>query len=183
MSATSKPSAPRWKVRVLARYKMRRGWAGLFAGTRAGVLQTGGEDATRWRVLLDDGGWREATLIQARRGVFWVWLSLHLEDAVVFVSGRRQNVLEATVWRTAVKSDAWRRLNILAGAADGKPREVNPPPEPQAAPVLAPQPMAAALPAAMLGDSPLLARPRRARRARPAASPLSASPGEERHDV
>jgi hypothetical protein len=184
---SAKQPDPRWSLRVLARFRMRRGWFGLFAGTLAGVLQAQDDDPVHWRVLLDNGGWRKARLLEARRGMFWAWMSLELEDAVVFVSGKRENIVEATVWRTAVKSPLyWRRLNILLGAADGKSAEEpalaveplmrQPPPPPQL--------MGEPLPQSLVQND-LLARPRRPRRSRPAApvSPEFILPGEERHDV
>lgn len=108
-------------MRVLARYRMRGDWVGLFAGTRAGMLQAG-EDPSRWRVLLDHGGWRDATLVESRRGLLWVWVSLRLDERApgIYAGGKRLSTLQAIIWRTAVKGALWRRLRVLAGAADAR---------------------------------------------------------------
>lgn len=75
----------------------------------------------RWQVRLP-GGWRDAALVQQRRGL--AWLSLTLQPLPPGSMAFNDHNVTFTVWQPTLRSDDWRRLCLLAGAARRMPRTV-----------------------------------------------------------
>ncbi|EGP45166.1 hypothetical protein [Achromobacter insuavis] len=75
----------------------------------------------RWQVRLP-GGWRDAALVQQRRGL--AWLSLTLQPLPPGSMAFNDHNVTFTVWQPTLRSDDWRRLCLLAGAARQTPRTV-----------------------------------------------------------
>ncbi|WP_241069272.1 hypothetical protein [Achromobacter insuavis] len=75
----------------------------------------------RWQVRLP-GGWRDAALVQQRRGP--AWLSLTLQPLPPGSMAFNDHNVTFTVWQPTLRSDDWRRLCLLAGAARRTPRTV-----------------------------------------------------------
>lgn len=74
-----------------------------------------------WQVRLP-GGWRDAALVQQRRGP--AWLSLTLQPLPPGSMAFNDHNVTFTVWQPTLRSDDWRRLCLLAGAARQMPRTV-----------------------------------------------------------
>ena len=68
----------------------------------------------RWQVRLP-GGWRDAALVQQRRGP--AWLSLTLQPLPPGSMAFNDHHVTFTVWQRTLRPDCWRRLCLLAGAA------------------------------------------------------------------
>ncbi|GAB1578182.1 hypothetical protein BPNSA17_30150 [Bordetella petrii] len=66
----------------------------------------------RWQVRCA-GQWRHATLSGSWRGACWLDLRLRLEA----MPGSAVTNCRATVWRAGLSAPRWRRLCLLAGAA------------------------------------------------------------------
>ncbi|SAI73607.1 integral membrane protein [Bordetella ansorpii] len=79
-------------------------------GVRVGGLRAS-PDPAAWS-LLSESGWRGARLVECRRGLFWLSLSLCPDDTRTLP--RR---LCVTVWRPTLSPSAWRRLCIVSGRA------------------------------------------------------------------
>lgn len=75
----------------------------------------------RWQVRLP-GGWRDAALVQQRRGL--AWLSLTLQPLPPGSMAFNDHNVTFTVWQPTLRSDDWRRLCLLAGAARRTPPTV-----------------------------------------------------------
>ena len=75
----------------------------------------------RWQVRLP-GGWRDASLVQQRRGP--AWLSLTLQPLPSGSMAFNDHHVTFTVWQPTLRPDDWRRLCLLAGAARQTPRTV-----------------------------------------------------------
>lgn len=67
-----------------------------------------------WQVRLPDG-WRDATLVDQRRGPVWLTLTLQLmpSGSMAF----NDHHVTFTVWQRTLRPDCWRRLCLLAGAS------------------------------------------------------------------
>lgn len=67
-----------------------------------------------WQVRLP-GGWRDAALVDQRRGPAWLTLTLQLlpSRSMAF----NDHHVTFTVWQRTLRPDCWRRLCLLAGAA------------------------------------------------------------------
>lgn len=70
--------------------------------------------AACWQVRLPDG-WRDAALLDQRRGPAWLTLTLQLlpSGSMAF----NDHHVTFTVWQRTLRPDCWRRLCLLAGAA------------------------------------------------------------------
>ncbi|WP_238891125.1 hypothetical protein [Achromobacter insuavis] len=75
----------------------------------------------RWQVRMP-GGWRDAALVQQRRGL--AWLSLTLQPLPPGSMAFNDHNVTFTVWQPTLRSDDWRRLCLLAGAARRTPPTV-----------------------------------------------------------
>ena len=71
-----------------------------------------GAGSRRWQVRLERR-WHAAILRDSRRGACWLDLRLSIEPA----AGRAVTNGRVTVWRSCMSAVRWRRLCLLAGAA------------------------------------------------------------------
>lgn len=70
--------------------------------------------AGHWQVRLP-GGWRDAALLDQRRGP--AWLTLTLQPLSSGSTAFNDHHVTFTVWQRTLRPDCWRRLCLLAGAA------------------------------------------------------------------
>lgn len=70
--------------------------------------------AGRWQVRLP-GGWQDAALVDQHRGP--AWLTLTLQPLPSGSTAFNNNNVTFTVWQRTLRPQAWRRLCLLAGAA------------------------------------------------------------------
>ncbi|EHK66311.1 protein YgfX [Achromobacter arsenitoxydans] len=68
----------------------------------------------RWQVRRPQG-WQDALLVDQQRGP--AWLTLTLQPLPTGSTAFTTRKITLTVWRQTLRSDSWRRLRLLTGAA------------------------------------------------------------------
>lgn len=92
--------------------------AGLLHSARSSLSPVSALRATagagRWQVRLPQG-WQDARLLQRQRGPRW--LTLTLQPLPTGSMAFTNSTITLTVWQRTLRPESWRRLCLLAGAA------------------------------------------------------------------